>query len=88
MTLADVMQKQFEKGDMKVKMIKEGIMYAAETAYMVWVLLSISLCAGMFVECPVQERHLKIRYYLNVLGLSQVTYWLGNFAFDLLIYLV
>lgn len=72
----------------KADMMKEGIMYAAETAYTVWVILSISLCAGMFVECPVQERLLKIRYYLNVLGLKQTVYWLGNLAFDLVIYAI
>lgn len=63
-------------------------MYAAELVYFVWILLSLSLCAGMFVECPVQERHTRIRYYLNVLGLKQSIYWSSNLAFDLLIFLI
>lgn len=51
-------------------------------------MLSLSLCAGMFVENPVQERFLKVRYYLSVLGLPQLVYWFSNILFDSLIYLM
>ncbi len=55
----------------RVEIYIEGVQYAAELAFFIWVMLSISLCSGMFVENPVQERFLKIRYLLNVIGLKQ-----------------
>lgn len=82
----EALQKKGEE-DMK-KFLKEGLQYAAEMVYFVWLLLSISLCSGIFVENPVQERLHRIRYYLNVLGLPQLTYWLGNIAFDYFIFLI
>lgn len=69
-------------------MFKEGIMYAAEFAYLLWVMFSLSLCAGMFVENPVQERFTQIRYYINVLGQLQIIYWFGNLLFDLGVFLI
>ncbi len=54
----------------RVELFKEGVSYAGELAFFVWVMISISLCSGMFVENPVLERFTKIRYLLNVLGQS------------------
>ena len=72
----------------RVEIFKEGMQYAAELAFFIWVMLSISLCSGMFVENPVQEKFLKIRYMLNVVGLKQQVYWVGNLIFDLLVFLI
>jgi hypothetical protein len=34
------------------------------------------------------EREIKIRYYLNVLGLGQAAYWCGNFVFDMICFAI
>lgn len=47
-------------------------------------IFSLSQCSGIAVENPVMERQTKIRYYLNVIGLGQAAYWIGNFAFDMI----
>jgi hypothetical protein len=41
-------------------MIDEGIAYATELVYMFWIIISLALCSGMFVENPVTERMLRI----------------------------
>ena len=53
--------------------------------YAVWIVLSMSLCSGMFVEIPVKERFLKLRYYLKVIGVNQYVYWFTNLVFDMMI---
>ena len=53
--------------------------------YSVWIVLSLSLCSGMFVEIPVKERFLKLRYYLKVIGVNQYVYWFSNLLFDMMI---
>ena len=68
-------------------MVAEGLSYAAEFIYSLWIILSLALCGAMFVDNPVQERYSKMRYYLNVIGLNKYAYWLGNLIFDMLIYL-
>lgn len=84
-TQALMRQKAME--DMQ-RFLKEGIEYAGGMIYLVWIVLSLSLCSGMFVENPVQERFTKLRYYLGVLGLPQGIYWLGNLLFDYGVYLL
>ena len=44
--------------------------YATELLYAVWIVLSLVLCSGMFVETPVVERMMKNRYWMKVVGLS------------------
>ena len=66
----------------------EGIRYMKEIIYMVWLIFSLAQCSGIAVENPVLERETRIRYYLNVLGMSHSAYWLGNFCFDLLLFAV
>ncbi len=66
--MTTIMMERLEKE--RVGLFKEGVSYAGELAFFVWIMISISLCSGMFVENPVQERFTKIRYLLNVLGLS------------------
>jgi len=66
--------------------ILEGMRYMKEIIYMIWIIFSLAQCSGIAVENPVLERETKIRYYLNVLGLSQTAYWCGNFAFDMMCY--
>ncbi len=66
--MTTIMMERLEKE--RVELFKEGVSYAGELAFFVWIMISISLCSGMFVENPVQERFTKIRYLLNVLGLS------------------
>lgn len=85
-SLEAILQKNLEQE--RQSLFKEGVMYACELAYFVWVMLSLALCSGMFVENPVAERHGKNRYYLSVLGLSQSAYWLGNILFDLSVYIL
>lgn len=67
-------------------MLKESIAFAIEILYIVWVVFVISFCSGMFIENPVIERSLKIRYLLNVSGLSQTIYWIGTFLFDYILF--
>ena len=62
--------------------------YFSEMIYFVWIMLSLSLCSGMFVETPVHERSTNIRYYLTVLKLPSLLYWLSSLVFDLLVYLL
>lgn len=69
-------------------MVGEAISYAAEFIYSLWVILSLALCGGMFVENPVSERFSKMRYYLGVLGLNRYAYWFGNLLFDMIIYMI
>jgi len=52
-----------------------------------WIVFSFSLCAGAFIETVVKERFFKNRQYLNVFGCKQVSYWVGNFIFDLSTYI-
>lgn len=61
----------------------EGIRYMKEIIYLVWIIFSLAQCSGIAIENPVMERTSKIRYLLNVLGLRQSAYWLGNLLFDL-----
>jgi hypothetical protein len=63
--------------------IVEGIRYMKEIIYMMWIIFSFAQCSGIAIEHPVHERQTKLRYYLNVLGLSQLAYWTANFVFDL-----
>jgi hypothetical protein len=37
----------------RVELFREGVSYAGELAFFVWIMISISLCSGMFVENPV-----------------------------------
>lgn len=67
-------------------MLKESIAFAIEILYVVWVVFTISFCSGMFIENPVIERSLKIRYLLNVTGLNQTIYWIGTFLFDYILF--
>ena len=47
-------------GEMKrQEFMKEGIAYALELIYSVWIVLSLVLCSGMFIETPVVERLLR-----------------------------
>lgn len=69
----------------KNEMLKEGMAYAIEFIYSIWIILSLALCSGMFVENPVVERFAKLRYYLNVIGVNQYAYWISNMIFDVLI---
>ena len=62
----------------------EEIRYMKEIIYLIWMIFSLSQCSGIAVENPVMERQAKIRYYLNVIGLGQAAYWIGNFAFDMI----
>ncbi|CDW82000.1 abc transporter family protein [Stylonychia lemnae] len=82
-TLEEIMLKEAEKR--KERMMKEGLEYAFEIMYAVWIVLSLSLCSGMFVEIPVKERFLKLRYYLKVIGVNQYVYWFANLLFDMFI---
>ena len=50
--------------------------------------LSCSFYAGIFMEVPIYERQSRMRYLLNAIGISSVTYWLGNFLIDFLIFLI
>eukprot|EP00347_Sterkiella_histriomuscorum_P015355 403357331 len=80
---AEYLQQYAEQS--KKELMEEGFQYAIELVYSVWIVLSLSLCSGMFVEIPTQERLLKLRYYLNVIGVNQYAYWIANLIFDLLI---
>lgn len=51
-------------------MIVEGMRYIKEVIFMIWIIFSLAQCSGIAVEHPVLERQTKIRYYLNVLGVS------------------
>jgi hypothetical protein len=66
--MTTVMMEKLEKE--RQDLFKEGLSYAAELAYFVWIMLTLTFCSGMFVENPVQERLSKIRYLLNVIGLN------------------
>jgi hypothetical protein len=48
----------------------EGIRYMKEIIYLIWIIFSLAQCSGIAVENPVLEREIKIRYYLNVLGIG------------------
>jgi hypothetical protein len=64
--ITTIMKERLEKERQEI--FKEGLSYAAELAYFVWIILTFATCSGMFIENPVQERLKKIRYYLHVLG--------------------
>lgn len=66
--------------------MEEKLKLAAEYLYATWIIISFSLCSGMFIEHPVLERFSKMRYYLNVIGLYQSAYWIGSLLFDFVIY--
>jgi len=63
-------------------MMIEGVRYMKEIIYLIWMIFSIAQCSGIAIENPVLEREINIRYYLNVLGVGQAAYWVGNFLFD------
>ena len=67
-------------------LMMEGIRYMKEIIYLVWIIFSLAMCSGIAVEHPVMEREGGMRYYLNVLGVGQGAYWLGNFLFDILLF--
>ena len=69
-------------------MMVEGIRYMKEIIYLIWIVFSIAQCSGIAVENPVLERENHIRYHLNVLGVNQAAYWLGNFLFDLILFTI
>lgn len=66
----------------------ESIRYMKEVIYLVWMIFSLSTCSGIAVENPVEERQSRMRQHLNVLGLSQMAYWAGNFCFDLVCFFI
>ena len=61
----------------------EGVRYLKEIIYLIWIIFSMAQCSGIAVEHPVLERESKIRFQLNVMGLSQAAYWCANFLFDI-----
>ena len=67
-------------------LMMEGIRYMKEIIYLVWIVFSLAMCSGIAVEHPVMEREGGMRYYLNVLGVGQGAYWLGNFLFDIALF--
>lgn len=72
-----------EQGEL---LMMEGIRYGKELIYLVWIVFSLAMCSGIAVEHPVLEREGGMRYYLNVLGVGQSAYWVGNFTFDILLF--
>jgi len=59
-----------------------------EVIYLVWAIFSLAMCSGVAVETPVLERQTGLRQYLNIIGLNQKAYWLGNFLFDLILFAI
>jgi len=49
--ITTIMMERLEKE--RVELFKEGVSYAGELAFFVWIMISISLCSGMYVENPV-----------------------------------
>lgn len=67
-------------------MMVEAIRYMKEVIYLIWIVFSLAQCSGIAVEHPVLEREIQMRYYLNVIGIGQAAYWIGNFTFDIICY--
>ena len=49
--ITEILRERLEKE--RQELFREGLSYAVELAYFIWVLLSFALCSGMFVENPV-----------------------------------
>lgn len=48
--------------------------------------MGLSIATSSIAAQPVQERQLKQKYSMNVMGCRILPYWLGNYAFDLILY--
>lgn len=43
--------------------------------------------SSIYINTPVLERELQLKYALNLMGCRPLPYWLGTFAFDFTMYL-
>ena len=53
-----------------------------------YVSLGYGINSSIYCGFPVWEREHKLRYALKVMGCREFPYWLGTFAFDLVIGLI
>jgi len=45
--------------------------------------IGYAICSSVFCAFLVNEREKKLRYLLSIMGCQRLTYWVGNFLFDL-----
>jgi len=53
-----------------------------------FVLLGFSLCSGMFIISPVSDKENKLRHLLNFIGMKSISYYVGNFLADAVLFII
>jgi hypothetical protein len=53
-----------------------------------FVLLGFSLCSGMFILSPVSDKENKLRHLLNFIGMKSISYYVGNFLADVVLFII
>ncbi len=56
--------------------------------FVVFMLFAFSVCSGLYVLTFVSDRETKLRYFYNFLGIKPLAYFLGNFLFDFVPFLI
>jgi hypothetical protein len=56
--------------------------------FTVFVLLSFSLCSGLFIISPVADKEIKMRQMLNFLGMKSLAYFTGSFLADYVLFVI
>jgi len=72
----------------KDESIKEVWVVIISIMFTLWMLIGFCICSGIFILTPTQDRELKLRYLMNFMGIRSITYYLGNFLADMILFLI
>lgn len=74
--------------DEKDENVKMVMLYVYGILFSVWLLIGFCTCSGIFILAPISDREFKLRYLMNYIGMKSLSYYIGNFIADYLLFLV
>lgn len=66
--------------------VKKALTLFITYMFAFFILLGFSLCSGLYIIQPVQDRELKLRNLLHFAGMKSTAYFLGSFLADILLF--
>lgn len=68
--------------------VQQFLAYFSSTMFAFFVLLSFSLCSGLYILSPVTDRQNKLRHLLNFIGLKPLAYYIGSYLADIILFII
>lgn len=67
---------------------KKILLIVISFLFTLWMLIGFCICSGIFILSPCSDREFKLRYLMNFMGIKPLSYYLGNYAADLILFLI